>query len=125
MLLPSEHVSLATRDRFAIAQLACSRPLAKNDAMDAMRLLETNQIYVEVTCESSGLIESLPSLKVADCDNITGRWTCRSADAVKLQLVGREVFLSYDSRIDFKTVLRLPPMLRPYDRLTATTWRHS
>jgi hypothetical protein len=103
-LLPSERVSLATRDKSAIALLACNRPLAKDDALDAIRLLETNQIYVSVTCESLGLIDGLPSLKVADCDNTTGRWTCRAADAVRLRLAGREVVLSYDSRIDFKTI---------------------
>src|SRR4029453_18585296 len=81
-LLPSEEVSLATRDRSAIALLACKRPLATSDALDAIRLLEANQIYVEVTCESFGLINGLPSLKVANCDHTTGRWTCSSADAV-------------------------------------------
>ena len=106
-LLPSERVSLATRDKSAIAPLACTRPLTKNDVFDAVHLLDTSQIYVEVTCESSGLIEGLPALKVANCDNTTGRWACRNADAVRLQLVGREVVLSYDSHIDLKTVLEI------------------
>jgi hypothetical protein len=106
-LLPSEQVSLATRDKAAIALLACNRPLAKDDVLDAIRLLETPQVLVEVTCESYGLIDSLPLLKVANCENTTGRWTCSGADAVRLQLVGREVVLSYDSRIKLETVLEL------------------
>ena len=106
-LLPSENVSLASRDKAAIAQLACDRLLTKNDALDAIRLLDTNQIHVEVTCESFGLIEGLPLLKVAKCDNTTGRWTCSGADAVRLHLVGREVVLSYDSPINFEIVLEL------------------
>ena len=106
-LLPSEQVSLAARDKAAIALLACNRPLGKKDVLDAIRLLETKQIHVEVTCESHGLIENFPMLKVANCENTTGRWTCSGADAVRLQLVGREVVLSYDPRIDFETVLEL------------------
>ena len=106
-LLPSEDVSLATRDKSAIALLACNRPLAKSDALNAIRLLETNQIYVEVTCGSFSLIEGIPALKVANCDNTSGRWRCTSADAVRLQLVGKEVVLSYDSRLDFATVLEI------------------
>jgi hypothetical protein len=106
-LLPSERVSLATRDKSAIALLACARPLTKNDSFDAVHILETRQVFVDVTCESSGLIEGLPSLKIASCDNTTGLWACRTADAVKLQLVGREVVLSYDHRIDFETVLEI------------------
>src|SRR5688572_1634720 len=74
-LLPSERVSLATRDKTAIALLACNRPLTKNDVLDAIRLLGTEEIQVEVTCEPHGFMQSLPLLKVANCENTTGRWT--------------------------------------------------
>jgi hypothetical protein len=107
ILIPSEQVSLATRDKAAIVLLACNRPLTKNDVLDARRILESKQIYVDVTCEPFGLIEDLPTLKIANCDNITGRWACSSADAARLRLMGREVLLSYDTRIDFKAALEI------------------
>jgi hypothetical protein len=106
-LLPSERVSLATPDKAKIALLACNRPLSKKDAMNAIRLLETSQIYVDVTCESFARVDVYPSLKVASCDNTTGRWACRSSEAIIVPLVGREVLLSYDSSIDVKTVLEV------------------
>src|SRR5688572_8348358 len=106
-LLPSEPISLATRDKVQIALLACNRPFAMHDVIDAIRLLKTTQVYVDVTCEPFGFVEGHPLLKVANCDNSTGRWTCRGSDAVRLQLGGRDVVLSYDSRIDFKLVLEV------------------
>ena len=106
-LIPSEPVRLATRDKSAIALLACDRPLTKSDELEAIRLLDTQQIYVDVTCEPFGHIRGFPALKIASCDNITGHWACSTEGAVRLQLAGREVVLSYDSRIDFEAVLEI------------------
>jgi hypothetical protein len=105
--LPTERVLLATRDKSAIAIRACNRPLSKNDVLTAERILKSSQIYVEVTCEPMARVEGLPSLKIASCDNVMGRWGCVASDAVRLQLAGKEVVLSYDSRIDIKAVLEI------------------
>lgn len=107
LLLPTERVVLATRDKSEIAIRACNRPLSKNDVLNATRILESVQIYVQVTCEPVGRVEGLPSLKIASCDNVTGQWACIASDAVRLQLAGKEVVLSYDSRIDIKAVLEI------------------
>jgi hypothetical protein len=78
-----------------------------NDELQAIRLLDTQQIYVDVTCEPFGHIRGFPALKVASCDNTKGHWACSTEGAVRLQLAGREVVLSYDSRIRIETVLEI------------------
>jgi hypothetical protein len=105
--LALEDVRLSTRDKGAISLLACGRPLTKDDSLYAIRLLGSTQIYVTVTCAPFGLVSGLPSLKVASCNNVEGRWTCRVDGALRVDLEGREVTLSYNDRIDVPSVLEI------------------
>lgn len=106
-LIASEDVLLATRDKAAIALLACKRPLASHDALKAIRLTGTREIHVDVTCESTSQVQGLPSLRVANCNNAAGRWSCESSEAVRMQLAGKDVVLSYDSSMELSTVLEV------------------
>jgi hypothetical protein len=106
-LLPAERVSLATRDKAAIAELACQRRLARGDTLEATHLLGTNDIHVAVTCEPAGDVQGHPALKVGDCDNTAGRWTCRTAEAIRLKLAGKDIVVSYDSSLEIDSVVEI------------------
>jgi hypothetical protein len=107
-LIASEPVSLNTSDKSAIAVLVCSRTSVKSDSFDAIRILHTKQVYVQVTCEPYGLAEGLPALRVAGCDNTAGRWACNNvSDAVRLRLAENNIVLSHDAHVSVATAVEI------------------
>ena len=107
-LAATEYVTLSARDKWALESQACGAG-RKAGKLESWRFLGgSKEIYVEIDCRPFGTIAGLPALKIATCDNTSGRWACPEiATAPRMTFATGEALLSYADSVTPETAIEI------------------
>jgi hypothetical protein len=106
--IANEPVTLSAGDQLALESQACGVGHKAGQLKSRRPVGDRKEIRVEIDCVPFGTIAGLPALKIATCDNTSGRWTCPEiATALPMKFATGEALLSYADAMTPATAIEI------------------